>query len=88
MKTLARVIEDEPEPPRRLRPEVPVELEAICLKCLAKKTPVLAMTPPGNWPKSSTASGADCRSSLTHPPGILARVGRWARVVNPDSPRD
>jgi serine/threonine protein kinase len=30
------VIYDEPDPPRRLRPSVPPDLEAVCLKCLEK----------------------------------------------------
>ena len=55
MKTLARVLEDEPELPRRLRQEVPVELEAICLKCLARTLPI-ATTRPRSWPMSSTVS--------------------------------
>ena len=36
-ETIAQLIEQEPIPPRRIRPEVPVELECICLKCLEKK---------------------------------------------------
>jgi serine/threonine-protein kinase len=35
--TLLQVVTQEPEPPSRLRAEVPAALEAICLKCLAKK---------------------------------------------------
>jgi serine/threonine protein kinase len=35
--TLTQVLTREPEPPRRLRPEVPMELEAACLRCLAKR---------------------------------------------------
>ena len=36
MQTLVLVMEADPELPRRLRPDVPRELEAICLKCLDK----------------------------------------------------
>lgn len=35
--TLARVLEEPPVPPRRQRPEIPRDLERICLKCLAKE---------------------------------------------------
>jgi serine/threonine protein kinase len=34
---MVQVLSQDPAPPRRLRPEVPTELEAICLKCLEKK---------------------------------------------------
>ena len=34
--TLARVLNDEIIPPRKLRPELSLELEAVCLKCLEK----------------------------------------------------
>jgi serine/threonine-protein kinase len=34
--TLLQIVSQEPEPPRRLRPEVPIALEAICLRCLRK----------------------------------------------------
>ncbi len=34
--TLHQVLDRDPIPPRRLRPEVPVDLETICLKCLEK----------------------------------------------------
>jgi serine/threonine-protein kinase len=37
LKTVRSVVENEPEPPRRLRREVPHDLETICLKCLAKE---------------------------------------------------
>jgi serine/threonine-protein kinase len=34
--TLARVLNDEVVPPRKLRPELSLELEAVCLRCLEK----------------------------------------------------
>jgi serine/threonine protein kinase len=37
METLAQVREAEPVEPSRRRPEVPAELDAICLKCLRKE---------------------------------------------------
>lgn len=37
-QTLHRLLFDAPTPPRRLRGEIPRDLESICLKCLEKKT--------------------------------------------------
>ena len=36
METIVQVLERDPAPPRGLRPEIPRELEGICLKCLEK----------------------------------------------------
>jgi eukaryotic-like serine/threonine-protein kinase len=36
METMQRVVDRQPVPPSRLRPGIPPELEAICLKCLQK----------------------------------------------------
>src|SRR5262249_33838668 len=36
MHTMLQVIGSEPVSPRRLRPEIPEELEAVCLRCLRK----------------------------------------------------
>lgn len=78
VKTLARVINDEPEFPRRLRPEVPVELEAICLKCLAKD-PADRYASAGQLADELDRFRHDVPLELTHRPGLLARLFRWAR---------
>jgi WD40 repeat protein len=36
-ETLRQAVETDPTPPRRLRPETPAALEAVCLKCLEKQ---------------------------------------------------
>src|SRR5207247_534690 len=36
MQTLDQVMHADPVPPRRLQPGVPLDLQAICLKCLEK----------------------------------------------------
>ena len=37
LETIRRVCSDDPVPPRRLRPDVPRDLETVCLKCLRKE---------------------------------------------------
>jgi len=37
LETMRKVMEGMPEPPSRVRPDVPVELETICLKCLERE---------------------------------------------------
>src|SRR5262249_32335435 len=34
--TIQKVLHDDPRPPRAVRPEIPRDLEAVCLKCLDK----------------------------------------------------
>jgi serine/threonine-protein kinase len=52
--TLLQVLSDIPEPPTRLRPGMPAELEAICLRCLEKK------------PARRYASAAELADDLQH----------------------
>jgi hypothetical protein len=82
--TLEQVRSQEPVSPRRLRPEVPHDLEVICLKCLQKA--------PRDRYASAAALGEDLRRFLrdepirARPAGPLARAGRWCR--RPERIRD
>jgi WD40 repeat protein len=77
VEVLLRVMRDEPEPPRKLCPAVPSDLETVCLKCLGKE------------PNRRYASAADLADDLeawlegrpiaARPAGRLERSWRWAR---------
>jgi len=72
-----QVLEDEPRPPRRLKEDVPPDLETICLKAMAK-------SPAGRYPRSS-ALAEDLRRFLAGEPilarreGYVDRFWRWCR---------
>ena len=74
---LHKVIHEEPVPPRKLRPRLPRDVEAICLKCLAKE--------PARRYRSAGLLADDLRRFLAgipiraRPMGRLGRVGRWCR---------
>jgi serine/threonine-protein kinase len=75
METVVQVLERDPAPPRELRPEIPRELESICLKCLEK-------SPRDRY--ASAAALADELENYLHGEGIeatglLSRFRRWNR---------
>jgi tRNA A-37 threonylcarbamoyl transferase component Bud32 len=74
---ILQVLEDDPRPPRRLREDVPRDLETICLKAMAK-------SPAGRYPRAS-ALADDLRRFLAGEPILARREGyakhfwRWCR---------
>jgi eukaryotic-like serine/threonine-protein kinase len=71
LETLRRVVADEPVPPRRLRAEVPRDLETICLKCLAKK--------PGERYQEVTELAEELERFLDGRPIKARPVAAWER---------
>src|SRR5262249_28506271 len=76
-ETLELVRKVDPVPPRRLRPEVPAELEAVCLKCLEKG-------PNRRYPSAGALAAAldrwlQGRRTQARLPGALRRCRQWAR---------
>jgi WD40 repeat protein len=77
LDTLLQVVNEEPVPPRRLQPKLPIDLETVCLKCLRKE------------PAARYASAAELAEDLrrfragepvkARPVGRLARGLRWVR---------
>jgi serine/threonine-protein kinase len=75
METVVQVLERDPAPPRELRPEIPRELEGICLKCLEKA------------PKDRYATAEALANELENylhgdgieAAGLVSRLRRWNR---------
>jgi serine/threonine-protein kinase len=72
METLAQVLEQDPTTPRQLRPGVPPELEAICLKCLEKD-------PAGRY-ASAADLAADLERFLRGDGVVAMRAGPWLQL--------
>jgi hypothetical protein len=77
LETLELVRRQEPVPPSRLQPDLPRDLQTICLKCLEKE-------PPHRYP-SALAMAEDLRCFLAgepiqaRPSSVWERLPKWAR---------
>lgn len=72
METLVLVLERDPTPPAQLRPDVPPELEAICLKCLEKN-------PADRYP-SAESLAEDLEGFLRGEDVQAMRAGPWLGI--------
>jgi WD40 repeat protein len=77
LDTLVQVREEDPVPPRRLNPQVPADLETVCLRCLEK-------SPARRYPTARALAEELGRFEvglpvLARPVGRLDRGWRWCR---------
>jgi serine/threonine protein kinase len=68
----ARVLEDAPPPPRTCNPDLSADLEAICLKALAKR--------PQDRYASAAGLADDLRAYLAGTPVIARKLNLWGRI--------
>jgi tetratricopeptide (TPR) repeat protein len=73
MQTMLMVLSEEPIPPRRLEPQIPRDLETICLKCLEKS--------PARRYASAQALAEDLARFLRSEPIRARPVRTWERTV-------
>jgi hypothetical protein len=77
MATLLEVLEAEPIAPRRLKPDIPMDLETICLKCLEK-------SPTARYPTSRALAEELVRflegePIQARPASVVRKTVSWAR---------
>ncbi len=72
LETLTQVLADDPVPPQRLNPQVPRDLNTVCLKCLEKS--------PDRRYASAAALAEDLRRFLEYEPILAVPAGPWTRV--------
>jgi WD40 repeat protein len=74
---LRKIAQDEPEPPRRIRTDIPRDLQSVCLKCLEKS--------PARRYATAGELAADLRrflrgeAVLARSPSLLELGAKWAR---------
>jgi tetratricopeptide (TPR) repeat protein len=73
LETFQLVLSHEPMPPRSLQPQVPRDLETICLKCLQKA--------PGRRYATARELAADLRRFLAGEPVRARRTPAWERAL-------
>jgi serine/threonine protein kinase/uncharacterized caspase-like protein len=85
LETLQQVRSQKPAPPSQLRPEIPLGLELVCLKCLEKE--------PMRRYSTAAALADDLDRWLqgepitASPPSLWRRLGRFFSLRKPDTPR-
>jgi serine/threonine-protein kinase len=75
METVVDVLERDPLPPRELRPEIPKELETICLKCLEKD-------PRDRYPSAEALAQElerHLQGEVIDTTSLIPRLRRWHR---------
>jgi eukaryotic-like serine/threonine-protein kinase len=77
LETLEQVRSHDPAAPRRLRPQMPRDLETICLKCLAKE-PARRYVTAGELAEELERF-LDGRPIRARPVGALGRLMKWAQ---------